>query len=174
MATSPELEAGTNTFTSLEDADIFFTERPEADLWDAYTDNEKARALVTAFRGMNKLRYAGVRTESDQVGAWPRVGMEDEEGTPLAEDEVPEFVMHAQCLEALARLQSSGGQSSQRSQLQAQGVTKFILGDLSETYDLSKTRSKHVISPEAFLLLKPYLMTAGPMEATWPFERRWR
>lgn len=166
------LDTETNSYVELDDAATFFTSRVDAALWDAYSDEQQTAALVQAYGAINRLRYNGSKTGANtQRAAFPRVGLVDLDGYPLASDAVPQDVKDAQCLEALARLQSANAQSSQRAQLQAQGVTEFQLGDLHEIYDLTKTAGKTVLSPEAFALLKPYLLTAGGTTAGWPFTR---
>jgi hypothetical protein len=161
-------------YLSLDEADLLFAQRVDGALWTAYDDSQKAAALQQAFEHIERLRYNGIPTGGQaQTTRFPRVGLIDQEGYAIDDATVPVAVQLAQCLEALALLQTATAISSQRAALQAQGVTRFTLGDLTEEYDLTAAApaGRVILSPEAFGLLKPYLLTMGGGGLGWPITR---
>ncbi|MCK9461593.1 MAG: hypothetical protein M0R80_18345 [Proteobacteria bacterium] len=72
-------------------------------------------------------------------------------------DQVPLKVKHAQC--EIAKWILEGKNTSSRLQLQAEGVSSFSVGDLSETYD--KSVDINLIPVEAKVLLGGYISKIG-------------
>lgn len=69
------LTKGTNSYVTLDEAELYFEDRIDNTLWDASTstDEVKERALVTAFEVLDALPWAGYTQTQDQNMAWPRV-----------------------------------------------------------------------------------------------------
>ena len=79
-----------------------------------------------------------------------------------ADTTVPEAVKAAACEEALAIL----AQDTQRAARQREGLTSVSIGDASESYSaeaLARTQSGELLSPQAKLLLRPWLVGAVPI-----------
>lgn len=80
------------TYADVDEADIYLEADPGAAAWRAAEADDKARALVSATRILDRQRWAGSKTDEDQALAWPRSGI-----SGLDEDEVPQAVADACC-----------------------------------------------------------------------------
>ena len=90
------LVVGVNTYGLEDAADAYFAERPHADGWQALQN--KGPSLLMGFRHLNGLfEWKGRVASLSQKPSFPRIGVEDDEGRPLAEDAVPEEMFWAQC-----------------------------------------------------------------------------
>ena len=148
------------SYISVEDADVYFGDRYGADQWRAATEVHKAQALATATRSIDVQRLRGRKTDDSQPLAFPRAIYW--RGVWSTEDAVPEAVKAATCEEALAIL----SQDTQRAARQRDGLTAVSIGDASESYDksaLARTQSGELLSPQAKLLLRPWLVGAVPI-----------
>ncbi len=163
----PTLTVATNTYVTLAQAETFFNERLNASDWTDAVEIDKARALIQATHNLERLAYVGKQYVSTQTLKWPRselyatrgaVGTGGSYEYDISGGTVPQAVKDAQCEEAIALLGQSG---STRSELQAQGVTSYTIGDLSETF--SGTGSRRFVSPEAAALLAGYIAGAVPI-----------
>ena len=148
------------SYISVEDADVYFGDRYGADQWRAATEVHKAQALATATRSIDMQRLRGRKADDAQPLAFPRAIYW--RGAWSTEDAVPEAVKAATCEEALAIL----SQDTQRAARQRDGLTAVSIGDASESYDksaLARTQSGELLSPQAKLLLRPWLVGAVPI-----------
>ena len=148
------------SYISVEDADVYFGDRYGANEWRAATEQHKAQALVTATRTIDMQRLRGRKTDDSQPLAFPRAIYW--RGAWNADTTVPEAVKAATCEEALAIL----SQDQQRTARQRDGLTAVSIGDASESYDksaLARTQSGGLLSPQAKLLLRPWLVGAVPI-----------
>ena len=68
------LEVGTNSYVTLEEAELIIAGMFNADEWTALTDSQKEKALKTAvFQGLDLLTLKGTKLdESTQVLEFPR------------------------------------------------------------------------------------------------------
>jgi hypothetical protein len=84
-----------DTYASLADADEYLAGDFAAAAWraESVVDNDRARALVTATRLLDRLNWDGEKTDPDQLHAWPRTGFTD-----LDEDIVPQPIIDASIL----------------------------------------------------------------------------
>jgi hypothetical protein len=98
------LTVGTNTYLSLADAIAYMAGRLGAAAWESATSAQQTAALVTAYRAINRQRYAGQPATVTQVPAFPRSGLCDAQRRPLTGTVTPQDIRDAQCEEALARL----------------------------------------------------------------------
>lgn len=92
----PTVTIGTTgfpTYASAAQANAYLSADFTASAWRAETDaDNKARAIVTATRVLDRLIWPGSMTESDQDNAWPRVNT----NVPgVVDDEVPTAIVNA-------------------------------------------------------------------------------
>ena len=64
--------ATANSYVTLAEADAYFETVPNSSSWDAKTDDQKNRALISATRWIDSLNFYGVRCDSSQALDWPR------------------------------------------------------------------------------------------------------
>jgi hypothetical protein len=104
------ITVGTDSFVSIDDADAYMAARIHADAWpdhgpidggqnsvgeteyvevDPRVLDRKERALKTATQILNRESYTGRITSTAQPLAWPRAGVCDAEGRPVASDTIP-------------------------------------------------------------------------------------
>jgi hypothetical protein len=101
------LEVGVNSYISVDDADGYFEDALHAGSWSEATSGVRAQSLVTATRMLDRQKWRGSKTTSDQDLAWPRSGLSDVEGLPIDPDEVPDFMLDATCELALALIEDA-------------------------------------------------------------------
>lgn len=154
------LVVGTNSYISVADADEYFSCRLHSEVWSAATDDDKAKALITATRQIDRLSFKGRKILSSQDLAFPRyppgyICNSNILSNILAQSsiniEVPKKVKDATCEESYALLKGI----SKRIELQQQGVKQAKIGDIEETYTGNKIK---LISSEARELLRPYML----------------
>jgi len=148
------------SYISAADADTYFGDRYGADQWRAATEVHKTQALATATRHIDMQRLRGRKTDDTQPLAFPRAIYW--RGAWNADTTVPEAVKAAACEEALAIL----SHDTQRAARQREGLTSVSIGDASESYSaeaLARTQSGELLSPQAKLLLRPWLVGAVPI-----------
>lgn len=97
---------GTSAYTTYSDidfADEFFNGSALFSQWDAYTDDQKARGLVSATRLLDRQTWTGTLTSiSPSTGLkWPRTGVTDCEGTEVDDETIPDEIVEASQLMAL-------------------------------------------------------------------------
>lgn len=92
--TDPTLTVGQNAYLSLPDAQAIADTRLFADPWNAATDANKARALVTATSLLDRMGWQGRKLAPTQRLAWPRVADRAPLGYPLA-TETPDAIKTA-------------------------------------------------------------------------------
>jgi hypothetical protein len=120
-------------------------------LWATLSTAQQTEALTQAFTHLEALRFQGTKTTLTQATAWPRTGVYVL-GTLLADDMVPEAILRAQALEALACAAILADPAAQkRMAIQAQGVTEW---DVSEAKEVYGTRLVGLLSPEAYACLR--------------------
>lgn len=87
------------------DADTYFGGRLGAATWTAATTDNKATALVSAFRMLNRgPSFSGSPTVDGQAGAWPRDGATCN-GTAVTDGTIPDNIVDGQFELALALLE---------------------------------------------------------------------
>ena len=84
-----------NVYGTQSAAGVYFTGSPNAAAWAALSADEQARLMVQAARLFDRLVWDGTKTATDQALAWPRTGLLDRSGNPLATDAVPTIVEEA-------------------------------------------------------------------------------
>jgi hypothetical protein len=91
------ITVGVNSYVSETDASAYFGERLYSDDWTSADTTTREKALVMARRAIDQQQFAGGRTVSDQMLAWPRSGISGVDSST-----VPQDVVNAQCEMALA------------------------------------------------------------------------
>lgn len=66
-----------------DSADLYLAGSMTADGWTAATDDTKAKALISATRWLNGLRWLGAPADSSQTLAWPRTGISGVDSTTI-------------------------------------------------------------------------------------------
>lgn len=105
------LTVGTNSYIDADDADLYFADALHADEWAASTVPTKEKALVTATRMLDRQRWVGTKTASDQGLMWPRTGITDAAGTAVDSTTVPQAVLDATCELALSLIEDQSVQT---------------------------------------------------------------
>jgi len=172
------LTIGTNSYISVENADLYFNDRLYSDIWTSASADNKARALIMACKNLEKQFYKGIKKVEGQILAFPRCYVVDKRNDfnllinkPInltiykpfintysiwnCEEDVTQNVKEAQCEEAITLLERG---NSQRRKLQQEGVSNFSLGGMSETFKDGAGRG--LLSQDAKELLKTYLAGA--------------
>lgn len=130
-------------------ADRYFSEQLYGQPWEVQTLTNKQKALMTATRAIDNLRFAGRKTEESQVLEFPR----NDDTT------VPTEVQRATFEEALALL--NGVQSN--TEYDGLFVSSRGFGKVRTDYDF-RSAPEHVVagiaSRAAWLLLQPFLAPA--------------
>ena len=169
--------ASSNSYLALEYAQAYFAARLRSDAWDAASDADKEKALLTACRRIEAHRLQVHRrpygfpydlpnaldrpadplapADPDQALSFPRQRDLDRSGVYA----IPDQVKQAQCEEALALL-ANGAEQERRQSLQAAGVRSFAVDGLSESYE-SGAAARMLLSAEARMLLSPFIDRGG-------------
>lgn len=159
------LQVGVNSYVSVEDADEYFSTVLNSDSWINAIYSDKEKALITATRSIEKLKFQGIKAVVGQPLQFPRALYV---GTNISfrptqynnylngwmvQNDIPSEVKNAVCEEALSLLKGI----PKRIQLQKQGVKSFTIGDLQESYT---DKSVSLISQDAIDFLSPFLTTS--------------
>lgn len=68
------LTKGTNSYATVEEADVYFADRLGTTAWTAASPFKKAQALITASTMLETLNWLGEAESADQPMSFPRVG----------------------------------------------------------------------------------------------------
>lgn len=118
-----------NSYLSVADATAILNLLLGSDAWTSASEDDQGRALIMATRQIDSNRFQGYPITSTQALAWPRNIQKE------APSAIPEDVKQACAEQALWVLQNAtSGGLSDRQQLQAQGVSSYTIGNLSETF----------------------------------------
>lgn len=69
------ITVGTNSWADLAAADAYIDNSVQADQWSALSFDAKNRAMITAFRILDRASWAGERTDEAQLTSHPRTGL---------------------------------------------------------------------------------------------------
>ena len=174
------ITVGTDTYISLADADTYMSSNyvstsTEFTTWDALSDGDKEIYLKNATKRIDRQLLRGIKAVETQTLEFPRalrsnnfrwsyysISVTHYNGWVI-EQEVSQLVKDAQVEEAM-QLAVEGQSTSDRRQLQQQGIKRFKLGDLEEEYGsgvASSVNGTKLISGTARELLNYY--TSGGM-----------
>jgi len=76
-------------------ATTYFIGQINATGWDAASTSDRAKALVSATRILDKQLWAGSPTTPGQAQAWPRTGATDLDGNAIGTSVIPDEVVYA-------------------------------------------------------------------------------
>jgi len=62
------------SYTTINEAKVYFNDRLNVQAWECATSDERRRALAQATNTIDRLNYAGCRTDATQVNQFPRDG----------------------------------------------------------------------------------------------------
>ena len=122
-----------NSLVSLADADSYHENLLSFAAWDALSDDDKKRALISASASLSELAWWGrlYDAETPQALVFPRVFPGQSDGLTI-----PAAIKAATCEHALSlAVAAAAGQvgQSERAQMRAEGVTSWTLGNRSES-----------------------------------------
>ena len=87
---------GTDSYVSLDDADLYHEMRLHVETWTSANDDTKEAALMWATRLLNDLiNWAGYKTSQGQALRWPRNFVYDLDGYLLDSGAIPDFLKSA-------------------------------------------------------------------------------
>ncbi len=153
-----------NSYLSVEDADTEFDSRLGVAAWSNASEDDKARALLTATRQIDSNRLAGWRVTSTQRLEFPRA----QQVQPL--NQIPPEVISATLDQALELLQAAASTSPSRADLQAQGVVSFTTGSHSESFG-SRSAYNGGLGAKAAAHLVGWISRTGPLLGPRDVER---
>jgi hypothetical protein len=123
-----------DTYADIADADEYLAADFGASLWRAeLDDDQKARAEVTSTRILNRLIWAGDKTDPDQPLAWPRTGTGI---SGVDDDEIPQPIIDASIV--LAKLIHAGQNIDDQASTDS-GVKRQKAGSVEIEYFLPTT-----------------------------------
>ena len=125
--------------------------------WESLSDDEKTVFLTNAFEAIEALPFRGRKAAPEQTAAFPRLPYQ----YGKTDEGAPQRVKSAETELALWLSDENKRESSEkRSQLIADGVKSFSIGDLSESYGEPQKGSQTFSAQsctKAMELLTPYL-----------------
>lgn len=133
------------SYLTISEADAYFSSRLHSEKWHEASELDKERALATATRRIDSMRFIGKKLDSKQENAWPRNVL----------DGIPPLIKYATCEEALSLL--AADQELQK------GVVSVRIGDAGESYDALTVRQNLSLSQSARTLLEPLLLKVVPL-----------
>lgn len=174
VAEDDPLVVGTDTYISVATADIYVNDNypstaTEYSSWNALAIKDKSVYLKKACKKIDRQILRGIKIIGTQILEFPRAIHSDYRNYNypnttvrytedwVVEQEVAQTVKDAQVEEAIALL-IQGSTSNKRSELQAQNVKSYSLGNISETFIPNNTSGTRLLSTEAKELLRPYLL----------------
>ena len=107
------LVVGTNTYITLAACETYLEGSINTTSWDAASDDEKNRFLVSATRMIDRQEWVGEKVVASQALDWHfRSGVTDQDGNEVADDAVPGFIEDGTCELANAFASDSSIQES--------------------------------------------------------------
>lgn len=110
------------TYSDVADADEYFNGSSNFSEWAAFTDDEKARGLVSSTRLLDRQSWQGAKEDECQPLAFPRTGLSTCSGDALDVDDTLAFAVEASQLLALDILNEESVETS----LSTEDLTKRL------------------------------------------------
>jgi hypothetical protein len=153
--------ASSNSFGTRTEANTFFADRLYTSVWDAASDANKDKALITACSQICQLRFFGEKATATQALPWPRLCVRNEDAGAYsdlyyASDEIPVRLKQAQFIYAHELLKSD-----LISENQIQGLKRLSTGTLEIELEPSMVQSSGSMPSVAMRLLRGLVMTGG-------------
>lgn len=103
-----------NSYDTVANATTYFTGRLGADAWTDATNDQKAQALISATRMIDRQRWAGTRSTDFPYSElqWPRDGVTDKYGDAVDGDTLPDDLVTGFYELALALLEDEAVQDT--------------------------------------------------------------
>ena len=130
-----------NTFVTLDEANNYFNNRPNSDLWTNLSSSEKEQALQFATLKINCLPFVGSKLSANQSLEFPR----------NFSPQLPNEIKYAVCEEALVTVQNSV-----HSQNKMLGISSMTIGSSSVSYTNSDSVNV-IVSNQANAFLSKWL-----------------
>jgi len=131
-----------NTFITLVEAENYFNNRPNSDLWLNLSNTEKEQAIQFATLKINSLPFVGSKLSAEQPLEFPR----------NFSPKMPDEIKYAVCEEAYALIQNSV-----HSQNKMLGISSMTVGSSSVSYT-NKDLSNALFSNQANAFLSKWLV----------------
>jgi len=133
-------------YATIEQANMIMSQRLNTGIWDQSSVSDKQKALKMGTKAIDRLRYLGIKADSEQLLQFPRDG----------DTSPPSAIVEASVLCAVEFL---GGYDSNTEQSNL-FLTGQTYASVSATYD-RKSVSENILagipSYEAWMLIYPYL-----------------
>jgi len=128
-------DAAANSYATVSDADTYFDERLQSSAWTDEDTDDKERALITASRRIDDLRFEGERDTEGQARSWPRIGAFDVDGIEFSASSTPEIVKQATYEYALHLLTSDDDGSDPLADTGLEGFKRAKVGPIEVEID---------------------------------------
>lgn len=129
-----------NSFVTVDFADNYLLNRPNAELWESLSDLQKEQALIFASVKVNNFNFIGNKKSASQKLEFPR------DFYP----ELPSDIQFAVCEEALAISENSSHAKNKRL-----GISSVSIGNSSVSY-FDKNNTGILLSQEALALVSKW------------------
>lgn len=149
---------GSNSYITLDDAELYFETRLHKAEWTAATDDDKEIALMWATRLLDaSIEWKGTVVDTDQALQWPRADVYDRNDTLIAETVIPSDILNATCELALALIRSERTADLDQD---SQGLRRLKAGPVElEFKDLVQAK---VIPDAVYAYVRPYGVIHSP------------
>lgn len=128
-----------SAFVTLAAAEIYLGAALHATGWAGATSAQKAQALVTATRMIDRQGWDGEKTDAANELSWPRSGLLDAEGEDVDSATLPAALVDATCELANALLEDA---SSQAAASAGSNVKRAVAGSVSVEFFGPKTAGR--------------------------------
>ncbi len=150
--------ANANSYATVAEADLYFVHHPEWEKWDRLYTNEKSRNLILATTQIDMLCIDGVKYNDTLTLGVPNQALKFPRSVDVsgATVYIPMPVKKACYEQAIYIAGKGGGGTSTRAQLQAEGVTRITIGDVTEEYgsgDTGGSSQSHELCTRAYQTL---------------------
>lgn len=148
------LSKDVNSYVTLAEAEVYFSDRIDAAAWEEASDDQKSKALVTASLSLNNYDWEGYAISDSQPLAFPRQGSyyEPKIGYEVVLDEnVPDRIIKA-TYELAYHYLNNDGVLDDTGSLKSLGV-----GTINLDFDHSAGQKSSMVSA----LISPLLLRGG-------------
>lgn len=161
---------GTNSYISLEDAETYFSNRLHSTVWSSASATDKDKALITATKRINSLRFKGFVCDQTQPLQFPRyvkpnylskhtytdrINLVSINGQNVIYIDISTELKEATCEEAIALLEFGNSAHLKNQQL---GIKSVSFGGTSSSYEAT---GNGLLSNRALQLIDKYLQKMG-------------
>lgn len=123
-----------NSYCSVAEADQYHEDHTHGESWSLKSTNEKARGLITATRLIDEgFEFSGQASTSEQVLAWPRVGMFYITGDQIDSNVIPDGLKRATA-EFARQLLTAASDRTADSEIETAGITSLKAGPVELTF----------------------------------------